>query len=250
MTRSRPVRCCCRCCRHRYHLLDEHGGGGQRARGEQRTDCWRWCRVSGCCPPACWMLSLARRCRRRRRCGQKQRKSQLSTIFFFFFAQLQSHNNAVRRHHKGRLCGQSGEYSSLCTRHLRSPVLLQPYDATEQEVQKVFEVAGPVKSFRHVFDRDSNKAKGFGGLSCSAPPGRCPPLTASSRLLRVLRCRHRCFCSEEPERRRRSARKTAARGLCAARHQGHAKRPARRKRQVWTPAAASRRDSSTGCQSC
>jgi cleavage stimulation factor subunit 2 len=38
-----------------------------------------------------------------------------------------------------------------------------PYDATEQEVQKVFEVAGPVVSFRHVFDRDSNKAKGFGG---------------------------------------------------------------------------------------
>lgn len=38
----------------------------------------------------------------------------------------------------------------------------QPYDATEQEVQKVFEVAGPVKSFRHVFDRDNNKAKGFG----------------------------------------------------------------------------------------
>lgn len=37
-----------------------------------------------------------------------------------------------------------------------------PYDATEQEVQKVFEVAGPVKSFRHVFDRDNNKAKGFG----------------------------------------------------------------------------------------
>lgn len=37
-----------------------------------------------------------------------------------------------------------------------------PYDATEQEVQKVFEVAGPVVSFRHVFDRDSNKAKGFG----------------------------------------------------------------------------------------
>jgi len=37
-----------------------------------------------------------------------------------------------------------------------------PYDATEQEVQKVFEVAGPVASFRHVFDRDSNKAKGFG----------------------------------------------------------------------------------------
>jgi RNA recognition motif-containing protein len=42
-------------------------------------------------------------------------------------------------------------------------VPLQPYDATEQEVQKVFEVAGPVKSFRHVFDRDNNKAKGFGG---------------------------------------------------------------------------------------
>lgn len=39
----------------------------------------------------------------------------------------------------------------------------QPYDATEQEVQKVFEVAGPVRSFRHVFDRDNNKAKGFGG---------------------------------------------------------------------------------------
>ncbi|KAK9896453.1 hypothetical protein P389DRAFT_171631 [Cystobasidium minutum MCA 4210] len=37
-----------------------------------------------------------------------------------------------------------------------------PYDATEQEVQKVFEVAGPVRSFRHVFDRDNNKAKGFG----------------------------------------------------------------------------------------
>ena len=42
-----------------------------------------------------------------------------------------------------------------------------PYDATEQEVQKVFEVAGPVVSFRHVFDRDSNKAKGFGEGDCS-----------------------------------------------------------------------------------
>lgn len=37
-----------------------------------------------------------------------------------------------------------------------------PYDCTEQEVQKVFEVAGPVASFRHVFDRDTNRAKGFG----------------------------------------------------------------------------------------
>jgi RNA recognition motif-containing protein len=44
------------------------------------------------------------------------------------------------------------------------PCRTQPYDATEQEVQKVFEVAGPVKSFRHVFDRDNNKAKGFGEL--------------------------------------------------------------------------------------
>lgn len=37
-----------------------------------------------------------------------------------------------------------------------------PFEVTEQELTKIFEEAGPVVSFKLVFDRDTKKAKGFG----------------------------------------------------------------------------------------
>lgn len=37
-----------------------------------------------------------------------------------------------------------------------------PYDATEQQLIEVFQQAGPVVSFRLVFDRDTGKPKGYG----------------------------------------------------------------------------------------
>jgi len=37
-----------------------------------------------------------------------------------------------------------------------------PYDATEDELRQLFEVVGPVVSFRLVRDRDSQKPKGYG----------------------------------------------------------------------------------------
>eukprot|EP00118_Oscarella_pearsei_P013907 m.115557 g.115557 ORF g.115557 m.115557 type:complete len:92 (+) comp37545_c0_seq12:48-323(+) len=37
-----------------------------------------------------------------------------------------------------------------------------PYDATEEKLKEIFSAAGPVVSFRLVYDRDSGKPKGYG----------------------------------------------------------------------------------------